>query len=59
MTFGNFAREDAGPTQAQIAKILRESQSFISKVETGQQKLDILEVKQFAKLYQKDISYFL
>lgn len=53
------AREDAGFSQVQIAKVLKKSQSFISKVEAGQQRLDILEVKQFAKLYKKNISYFL
>lgn len=53
------AREDAGFSQVQIAKILKKSQSFVSKVEAGQQRLDILEVKQFAKLYKKDISFFL
>lgn len=53
------AREDAGFSQVQIAKMIKKSQSFVSKVEAGQQRLDILEVKQFAKLYKKDISYFL
>ncbi|MCI0614218.1 helix-turn-helix transcriptional regulator [bacterium] len=53
------AREDVGLTQVEVAKIMKESQSFISKVEAGQQRLDILEVKQFAKLYKKDISFFL
>lgn len=53
------AREDAGFTQTQVAKMLKKSQSFISKVEAGQQRLDILEVKQFAKLYKKDASFFL
>lgn len=53
------AREDAGLTQVQVAKIIKKSQSFISKSEAGQQRLDIVELKQFARLYKKDTSYFL
>jgi len=53
------ARQDAGFSQVQIAKMLKKSQSFISKVEAGQQRLDIVELKQFAKLYKKDINHFI
>jgi len=53
------ARKDAGFTQVQVAKMLKKSQSFISKSEAGQQRLDIVELKRFAKLYKKDTSYFL
>jgi hypothetical protein len=33
-------------------------QSYISRVESGEYRLDILEVKKFAKLYNKNIEYF-
>lgn len=53
------ARLEAGLTQTQAAKKLGRPQSHISNVETGQQRVDVVELKRFAKLYGKDISYFL
>ena len=52
------ARLEAGLTQAQVAKKLRRPQSHISNVESGQQRVDIIELKRFAKIYGKDINYF-
>lgn len=53
------ARIEAGLTQVQAAKKLSRPQSHISNVETGQQRVDIVELKRFAKLYGKSIEYFL
>ncbi len=53
------ARIDAGLTQAQAAKKLDRPQSHISNVETGQQRVDVIELKRFAKMYGKDINYFI
>ena len=53
------ARLEAGLTQVEAAKKLKRPQSYISKSEAGEQRLDIVEIKQFAKLYNKDINYFL
>lgn len=53
------ARVDAGLTQVQVAKKLGRPQSHISNVESGQQRVDVVELQRFAKLYQKNISYFL
>ena len=53
------ARLDAKLTQVQVAKKLKRPQSYISKAESGEQRLDVLELKDFAKLYKKDISYFI
>lgn len=52
------ARLEAGLTQVQVAKKLRRPQSHISNVESGQQRVDVVELKRFAKMYGKDISYF-
>ena len=52
------ARLGAGLTQVGAAKKLKRPQSYISKAEAGEQRLDIVEIKKFAKLYKKDISYF-
>ena len=53
------ARIGAGLRQIDVAKKLKRPQSYISRVEVGEQRVDILELKKFAKLYSKDINYFL
>jgi ribosome-binding protein aMBF1 (putative translation factor) len=41
-----------------VAKKMKRPQSYISRVESGEYRLDILEVKRFAQLYKKSIEYF-
>ena len=53
------ARHESGLRQIDVAKKLKRPQSYISRVESGEYRLDILEVKRFAKLYKKDINYFI
>ena len=53
------AREEAGLTQVQVAKKIRRPQSHISNVESGQQRVDVVELQTFAKLYNKNINYFI
>jgi transcriptional regulator with XRE-family HTH domain len=53
------AREEAGLTQKEAAKKLRAHQSFMSKVETGERRIDVIELKKLAEIYKKKISYFL
>jgi transcriptional regulator with XRE-family HTH domain len=53
------AREEAGLTQVEVAKKLKRPQSHISNVESGQQRVDVVELQRFAKMYGKDINYFL
>jgi transcriptional regulator with XRE-family HTH domain len=38
------ARERAGLTQVQLAKLLRKPQSFVSSYERGQRRIDVLEM---------------
>jgi len=52
-------RLEADFTQVEVAKKLKRSQSYISKSETGEQRLDIVEIKKFATLYKKEIKYFI
>lgn len=53
------ARKEAGLTQVQVAKKLKRPQSHISNVESGQQRVDVIELQTFAKIYNKDINYFI
>lgn len=41
------ARKKAGLTQEQLAELLGETQSFVSKCERGERRLDIVEVRAF------------
>jgi transcriptional regulator with XRE-family HTH domain len=41
------ARKKAGLTQEQLAELLGETQSFVSKCERGERRLDIVEVRTF------------
>jgi transcriptional regulator with XRE-family HTH domain len=38
------ARERAGLTQQQLARVLRKPQSFVSNYERGQRRIDVLEL---------------
>ena len=53
------ARLQAGLTQIQASKKLRKPQSYISKIERGERKIEAIELGDFAKIYNKDIKYFL
>ena len=53
------ARLEAGLDQADVAKLLGKTQPHISKIEAGQRRLDITQLKEFAKIYKKDINYFI
>lgn len=52
------ARLEAGLTQKDVAIRIKKSQSYLSKVEMGEQRLDIIELKAFADLYKKPLDYF-
>lgn len=53
------ARIDAGLDQSQAANALEKSQSYVSKIESGQRKIDVVTLKQFATIYKKAVSYFI
>lgn len=44
--------------QAEVAKKLGKPQSFVSKVERGERRLDVAELKQFADMYKKPLDFF-
>ena len=53
------ARIEAGLDQAYVAKLLGKTQPHISKIEAGQRRLDITQLKEFAKIYKKPLDYFI
>ncbi len=53
------ARKLARLTQRQVAAKLRRYQSFVSKCESGERRIDPIELCRFAALYRKPISFFL
>ena len=52
------AREYLELSQDEVAKALDLPRTAISMVENGQRKVDAIELKKFAKIYQRPINYF-
>jgi transcriptional regulator with XRE-family HTH domain len=53
------ARRKAGLTQVEVAKALKRPQSYVTKCELGERRLDPIDLQRFARLYHKPLSYFL
>lgn len=53
------ARLQTGLTQAQVGRTLGRPQSFVSKCESGERRLDAVELADLASLYGKPVSFFL
>ena len=53
------ARITRGLDQEKVAKLLGKTQSYISKIESGQRRIDTVALKEFAKIYKKPIDFFL
>jgi len=53
-----WAREESHLTQAAVARLLGKPQSFVSKVESGERRIDFVELQALARIYGKPLSYF-
>jgi transcriptional regulator with XRE-family HTH domain len=52
------ARKRRGMTQQQVAKGLGIPQGRVSRMETGEGRIDIVELRHFATLYRRKVEYF-
>lgn len=52
-------RLELGKTQVAVAKALKKPQSFVSKIESGERRLDPLELKALAKIYGVSLDWLL
>jgi transcriptional regulator with XRE-family HTH domain len=53
------ARKEAGLTQEEVSIKLNVHQSYVSKCESGERRVDVVELDEFAQLYQKSFEDFL
>ena len=53
------AREEANLTQREVSAKMGMSHSFLSKCETGDRRVDVIEFLQLANLYSKPLAFFL
>ncbi len=52
------ARIESGLTQKDVTKLIGKPQSYISKCESGERRLDVTELNRFAKIYKKPLTFF-
>lgn len=52
------ARQEAGLKQTDVAHAMGKPQSFVSKCESGERRVDFVELLEFARVYRKSIDYF-
>ena len=53
------ARQEAGLTQVEAGKRLKKPQAYVSKIERGERGVDAVELGELAKVYNKNINYFI
>ena len=52
------SRETKGLTQGEVARLLKKPQSYVSRCESGERRVDVVELAAFAKIYGKPLAYF-
>ncbi len=52
-------RESLGLTQSEVSAKLLKPQSYISKIERGERRIDIVELAKIAKVYKRNVEWFL
>ena len=49
------ARLASGLTQTEVALKLKKPQSYVSKIERGERRIDVVELSQLLKIYKKTL----
>jgi len=52
------AREKAGLTQHQVSAMMGRSPNFLTKCESGDRSIDVMELMEMAQIYDKTINHF-
>ena len=52
------ARIESGLTQKDVTRLIGKPQPYISKCESGERRLDVTELNNFAKIYKKSLTFF-
>ncbi len=52
------ARIEAKLTQVQASKKLGKPQSYFSKIERGERRIDAIELEELARIYRTSLGYF-
>ena len=52
------ARKSAGLTQREVGRALRIPQSRVSRMESGERRVDVIELDELARLYGKPLTWF-
>ena len=52
------ARDRAGLTQIQLAKKIGETQTFVSKCERGERRIDVIELRTFCRAFGLKLGQF-
>ena len=53
------ARERAGLTQVQLARKIGETQTFVSKCERGERRIDVVELRTFCQAFGLTMNQFI
>ena len=53
------AHEEAKFRQEDVAEKLGRTQSYISKIEAGQRRIDLIQLQELAQVYEKPLKYFM
>lgn len=51
-------REKAGLTQHQVSALMGRSPNFLTKCESGDRSIDVMELLELAKIYKKPVNHF-
>jgi transcriptional regulator with XRE-family HTH domain len=52
------ARIERGLTQEDVARLLRIPASRVSRMETGERRVDVIELADLARLYRRPLTFF-